>query len=134
MPLIIIFTFSIHVVIDSPDPVTLHIVFASLSNWREGQRNTHTTTQRHPTSLSSTSHPHPSYTPTSTNGSVAAPPAEPQGESDEGCREQPPEREYVIAGSLIAEEYSWRSIQSGKFLLRLTTTGTKGTIIKLPPG
>lgn len=90
-------------------------------------------TQRRPLSLFSTSHPHPFSTPTSTNGSATAP-AELQDEGDEGCREQVLEREYVIAGSLIAEEYSWRSIQSGKFLLRLTTTGTKGTIIKLPPG
>ena len=44
------------------------------------------------------------------------------------------EQEYVIAGSLIVEEYSWKSIQSGKFVLRLTTTGTKGTSITLPPG
>ena len=44
------------------------------------------------------------------------------------------EQEYVIAGSLIVEEYSWKSIQSGKFVLRLTTTGTKGTSIILPPG
>ena len=44
------------------------------------------------------------------------------------------EQEYVIAGSLIVEEYSWKSIQSGKFVLRLTTTGTKGISITLPPG
>ena len=40
----------------------------------------------------------------------------------------------MVAGSLIMEEYSWKSIQSGKFVLRLTTTGTKGTSIALPPG
>lgn len=40
----------------------------------------------------------------------------------------------MVPGSLIVEEYSWKSVQSGKFVLKLTTTGTKGTSITLPPG
>ena len=125
-----IIQFFFSVVVDSSDPVTLHIVFASLSNWREGQRNTHTATQRHPTSLSS--HPPPPATPTGNGESTAA--TEPQGEDDGSCREQSPEREFVISGSLIVEAYSWRAIQSGKFVLRFTTTGAKGTVLRLPPG
>ena len=119
--------FCIHPVVDSPNPVTFHIVLASFSNWREGQKNTHTTTQRH--SLGLISQPHPPSSPPSTSESSG----EPQNETKSS--EQALEgRECVVAGSLIMEEYSWKSIQLGKFVLRLTTTGTKGTSITLPPG
>ena len=122
--------FYIFSVIDSPNSVTFHIVLASFSNWREGQRNIHTTTQRH--SLGLISQPHPPSSPPSTSKSSG----EPQNENtNDNSSEQALEgREYVVPGSLIVEEYSWKSIKSGKFVLRLTTTGTKGTSITLPPG
>ena len=117
-------------VVDSPNPVTLHIVLASFSNWREGQRNTHTTTQRCSPSLHVAAPPHPPSSPPSATESSGGP----QNENDSGEQQALEEKEYVIVGSLIVEEYSWKSIQSGKFVLRLTTTGTKGTSITLPPG
>ena len=117
-------------VVDSPNPVTLHIVLASFSNWREGQRNTHTTTQRRSPSLHVAAPPHPPSSPPSATESSGGP----QNENNSGEQQALEKKEYVIAGSLIVEEYSWKSIQSGKFVLRLTTTGTKGTSITLPPG
>ena len=116
-------------VVDSPNPVTLHFILASFSNWREGQKNTHTTTQRRsPNPAIAQPHPPPSSRPNSS----AEPPQ--NGSNSIGEQASVAEQEYVIAGSLIVEEYSWKSIQSGKFVLRLTTTGTKGTSITLPPG
>jgi hypothetical protein len=38
------------------------------------------------------------------------------------------------AGSLIAENYSWKSLSMGQPILRLHTTGTKAALVKLPPG
>ena len=121
-------------VVDSPNPVTLHFVLASFSNWREGQRNTHTTTtiqRRSPNPAIAQSH-HPPPPSSSRPNSSAEPPQ--NGSTSGGEQASVAEQEYVIAGSLIVEEYSWKSIQSGKFVLRLTTTGTKGTSITLPPG
>ena len=116
-------------VVDSPNPVTLHFVLASLSNWREGQRNTYTTQRQ---SLGLISHPRPPSTPASTDENLGEPQNENMSESTSA--EMLPGREVVIAGSLVVEEYSWKSIQSGKFVLRLTTTGTTGTSITLLPG
>jgi hypothetical protein len=114
-------------VVDSPNPVTLHLVLASFSNWREGQRNTHTTTAQRRSPKPVSAQPQP---PSSRPNSSGEPP---QNGSDSG-EQASAEPEYVIAGSLIVEEYSWKSIQSGKYVLRLTTTGTKGTSVTLPPG
>lgn len=96
-------------------------MFASLSNWREGQK---TTSQRH--SLG------PPSTPTS--ASAGGNEGEQQHESGGSACEQAPERDSITAGSLIVEPYSWKSVQSDKSVLRLTTTGTKGTTVTLPPG
>lgn len=131
MWLFLSYQFSI-LVVDSPDPVTLYIVLTSLSNWREGQRNTHTTTQRHPIGPISQAH-----APSPPVGSSEGTAAEHQSNTNTAASSsegQAPERKYVIAGSLIVEAYSWKSVQCGKFVLRLTSTGTKGTTLSLPPG
>ena len=37
-------------------------------------------------------------------------------------------------GSLIAENYSWKSLSIGQPILRLHTTATKAALVTLPPG
>lgn len=38
------------------------------------------------------------------------------------------------SGSLIAENYSWKSLSMGQPILRLHTTATKAALLTLPPG
>lgn len=43
-------------------------------------------------------------------------------------------KKCMISGCLIVQKYSWRTIALGEPLLTISTTGTKGTILMLPPG
>ena len=37
-------------------------------------------------------------------------------------------------GRLVAEPYSWKSLVTGQPILRICTTGTKASVLTLPPG
>ena len=52
-----------------------------------------------------------------------SPPAASQGDKEGD--------ERIMAGSLVVEEYDWRSIETKLPLLRLTTTGVKGALMKI---
>ena len=67
----------------------------------------------------------------STAGSTEAlvPPATPSPPAASQGDEEGDER--IMAGSLVVEEYDWRSIETKLPLLRLTTTGVKGALMKI---
>ena len=37
-------------------------------------------------------------------------------------------------GRLVAEPYSWKSLVTGQPILRICTTGTRASVLVLPPG
>ena len=41
------------------------------------------------------------------------------------------EEEKILPGSLIVEEFDWKSIETKLPMLRLVTTGVKGAVMKL---
>ena len=50
------------------------------------------------------------------------------GEDGEGEEAEP---ERVVPGVLLVEEFDWKSVRSGTPLLRLVTSGVKGSIVKV---
>lgn len=151
-------------VVDSATSVDLLFVFASLSNWREGGRDTHRchlsapiknrssrafSPYRPSVSISVVSDQQCTLSPSSTpdqggqsgeppsSGSVAAS----KGMAEDGGGGAPaPEQEVqrgrnkILCGSLVMETYSWRSAQFGEPVLQISTTGVKGSLFSLPPG
>ena len=98
-------------VVDSVESVLLHFTFASLSNWREGQKNTHSKFKKRFLSLSNF------------------------GGRDRGNgSKETEEQEYVAPGSLIVEPYTWSSLQGSPPVLKVVTSAIKGTTLSLPPG
>ena len=43
-------------------------------------------------------------------------------------------RKFMVPGCLVVQKYSWRTVQCDDPVLTISTTGTKGTILALPPG
>ena len=96
---------------DCATSTQLHIVFSSLSNWREGQKNTHTVPL-----------------PKSHLGSLKLALAK------KGSVEGQVKGEHVVAGCLVVEPFVWNSVQTRPPLLRMKTTGIKGATLSLAPG
>ena len=129
-------------VIDSVDPVDLQFVFTSLSNWREGGKDT----KIHPSSSTNivptlqfdqaAVSPSVSYAPLSVTEQQQKQVAELMPAIDKSELSVPScgEVKRVLPGSLVMETYSWKTVQFGEPVLRISTTGTKGTILSLPPG
>lgn len=141
-------------VVDSPDPINLLFVFTSLSNWREGGKDTH----RYPLSGPSSKHLSQGFnlngpsisvsavsdlrpmTPSSTQDPLQ--PAETGSGPAKGDEvfisaeggEVRQGKSKVLCGSLVVETYSWMSTQLGDPVLQISTTGIKGEELSLPPG
>ena len=149
-------------VVDSVDEVTLLFVFSSLSNWREGDKDTNLYTSSDFTSSCSTPINLPAHSSiafsaslektkfpasnssqavskvtTDSDAKVAKPAADPNygapssGSSLAGAQEK---KQYILPGRLVVQKFSWRTVQFGDPVLRISTTGTKGVAITLPPG
>lgn len=86
-------------------------MFSSLSNWREGQKNTHTV-------------PLPKSHLASLKLALAR----------KGSVEGQVSGEHVIAGCLVVEPFVWSSVQTHTPLLRMKATGIKGATLSLAPG
>jgi len=43
-------------------------------------------------------------------------------------------RKFMVPGCLVMQRYSWRTVQFDDPVLTISTTGTKGIILVLPPG
>ena len=140
---------------DSVKSVQLHFAFSSLSNWREGQRSLYGATRptlgliqersedswmHHPLCTEiyllkcpymyknlhiSTTHTH-THTHSPTNTTT------PTEEGDTPHSADSMER--TVAGTLVAQPFSWRSLQTNLPVLRIATTGIRGTTLTLPPG
>ena len=149
-------------VVDSVEPVELLFVLSSLSNWREGGKDTHRCYLSAPTKENKSRGPlspcRPSVsisvvfdqqgptTPSSTpdQGQHAEPAcAGSKGAAVAGEEDQPTPgtehegykgRDKILNGSLVVETYSWRSVQFGEPVLQMATTGVKGALFSVPPG
>lgn len=140
-------------VVDSSYPISMHFVFSSLSNWREGGKDTHRCHLSAPTHTRGlpqrSSHYRPSIsisaasdqhltTPCSTPDTLQ--PMEAGGEmlvlegSGGGEAKRAGGRNKILCGSLVVETSSWSSAQFGDPVLRVSTTGIKGALFSLPAG
>lgn len=98
-------------VVDSVEEVLIQFTLASLCNWREGQKNTHTTFKKKILSLGNF------------------------GPKQKTAPEEKDELQEIISpGSLIMEPYEWRTLQGSTPVLQVVTSGIKGTTLRLPPG
>ena len=134
---------------DSPNPIDLIFVFSSLSNWREGGKDTHRCHLSAPinTHMSNRfSHYRPSIsvsvvserplTPSSTPDTTLPVDGVSKGEESQTAEggEARRGRNKVLCGSLVVETYCWSSMQFGDPVLQISTTGVKGATFVLPPG
>lgn len=155
-------TLHVSAVVDSVEPVDLLFVFTSLSNWREGGKDTHrylsapiknhrscafspyrpsvsisvVSDQQGPTTPSSTPDQGQRTEPASA-GSMAGKgvAAGEEGQSTPGPEHEGRKgRNKILNGSLVVETYSWRSAQFGDPVLQMATTGVKGALFSVPPG
>jgi hypothetical protein len=143
---------------DNVKPVDLTFVFSSLSNWREGGKDTHrcylsgpmknnrsrvfsphrpsvsisaVSDQPGPTSPSSTPDPGQHTEPASGSTVSKCAATGEEGQSTPGTEHG---RSKILNGSLVVETYSWRSAQFGEPVLQIATTGIKGALFPVPPG
>lgn len=144
---------------DSVEPVEFLFVFSSLSNWREGGKDTHRCYLSAPIK-NNRSRAFSPYRPSVSISVVSDQqvPTTPSSTPDQGQRTEPasagskglavdegrstpgPEQEgrrgrnKILSGSLVVETYSWRSVQFGDPVLQMATTGVKGALFTVPPG
>lgn len=131
----------IFVVVDSVNPVELLFVFSSLSNWREGDRDTSSSTPTNlplmvghrSTTTPSTSSPDENQV---SEHKMATDHISDGAKSDSSLSESEMQkrRRCILPGRLVVQTHSWRTVQFGDPVLRISTTGTKGATIRLPPG
>ncbi len=149
-------------VIDSDEPAELVLVLSSISNWKEGDKDSHLyTSMKFVPPLGSLSSTLAVNTPNSGNLSpdpsatgdqkklsdqmldkgkkgVVEEQAKLSGtvvKSDSSLPASGVEKKKImIPGTMLLLAYSWRTVKSGDPVLTISTTGTKGTVLMLPPG
>ena len=145
-------------VVDSTSPVELLFVFSSLSNWREGGKDTHRFQLSRPSSHPPRRGSSPAYRPTvavSVMSDQQRPPTpstpstlhpteentsmiEGEGGGVSSRRVSSAMRRSIIGkilpGNLVMETYSWRTARFGDPVLQVATTGINGATFSLPAG
>ena len=137
-------------------PVELLFVFSSLSNWREGGKDTHRCHLSGPVTKRPSRGASPAYRPSiavsgmsdhrrpsspSSTPDTLLPPVEQAEENTSivereggGSATRGDGTTKVLSGSLVMETYSWRTARFGSPVLQVSTTGVKGAVFSLPAG
>ncbi|EDV24483.1 uncharacterized protein TRIADDRAFT_56318 [Trichoplax adhaerens] len=100
-------------IVDSLKPIELLFCFTSVSRWREIVIQS-----RHGRRESGSNHPTPVTSEAAANSQIA----------------NALSGNHIHPGLLVAEPYTWKSLEVGEAILRLRTTGTKAVLLPLPAG
>ena len=122
--------------VDSVDPVELLFVFSSLSNWREGDKDTNLCTpSKQVSACSPTTSPEGTQPPVSEQ-KITIDHISDGAKSDSSLVENELQKmkKHILPGRLVVQTYCWRTVQFGDPVLQISTTGTKGAELPLPPG